>query len=414
MAPSNLPVFNSTLLEYQQLITHHQDSFIHDMPKVEMHIHIEGSMTPELRWELAARYGDKIPNPKTKKPCRDLDELRELYKILQDHEHGGVDGGMVRFFELYYAGFTVLKEEEDFYRLAMNYYERASKMNVRYCEPFFDPQGHTTRGVTFETMMAGFLRAQTEAEIRLNVSTSPSSLPLLQEGFSSKYETNHTTFQVKSRWVMCMLRDMSPESAMQHCVDALPYRDLIAGVGLDSLEENRPPMLFDEMFRFARQNGWKITCHCDVGDKDTLRHIDQAVHHVGGGTVAGVDRIDHGLNAVEDASLLAAITARDLGMTICPWGYLCYSGSGDVLPMVRRLFDEGIKIAIGSDDPAYMENVWLSNSLYLLRSRCEFTDMELLALQRNAVTICWAPEAVKAEILAELSAFEEGNFSVAK
>lgn len=164
------------LLEYQKLMRHHQDSFIHDMPKVEMHVHIEGTMTPELRWELAARHGETILNPKTDRPCQDLAELQGLYKLLQDLHKSGVDGGMAQFFELYYAGFTVLKDEQDFYRLAMNYYKRAADMNVRYCEPFFDPQGHTTRGIPFVVMMAGLRRAQIEAETKLNVSRSQNYL----------------------------------------------------------------------------------------------------------------------------------------------------------------------------------------------------------------------------------------------
>lgn len=201
-----------------------------------------------------------------------------------------------------------------------------------------------------------------------------------------------------------MLRDMSPESAISHCVDALPYTDMIAGVGLDSLEVDRPPMLFAEMFTFARKNGWKITCHCDVGDKDTLRNIHQVIYQIGG---TGSDRIDHGLNAVENPDLLTAIKQRGLGMTICPWGYLCYSGVGDIFPMVRQLFDAGIDIAIGSDDPSYMEDIWLSHSLYMLRVKCDFTNRELLNLQRNAVRMCWALPAVKDEILAELTEFEK-------
>lgn len=208
--------------------------------------------------------------------------------------------------------------------------------------------------------------------------------------------------QVQSQWVMCFLRDMSPESALDHYLAALPYRDMIIGVGLDSLETDHPPLLFGEVFSRARVDGFRITCHCDVGDKDTLRKIDQVIHHLGG---TGADRVDHGLNAVDESMLLEALKEKGLGLTICPWGYLCYSGEENVLDRVRRLHSAGVKIAIGSDDPAYMEDVWLSHSLYLLRVACGFTNNDFVKLQRNAIEVCWAPEDTKMAIMNELALF---------
>lgn len=206
--------------------------------------------------------------------------------------------------------------------------------------------------------------------------------------------------QVQSQWAMCFLRDMSPESALDHYLAALPYRDMIIGVGLDSLETDNPPLLFEEVFSRARVDGFRITCHCDVGDKDTLRNIDKAIHHLGG---TGADRVDHGLNAVDEPMLLQAL--KEKGLTICPWGYLCYSGEENVLDRVRRLHSAGVKIAIGSDDPAYMEDVWLSHSLYLLRVACGFTNDDFVKLQRNAIEVCWAPEDTKMAIMNELALF---------
>ncbi|GLA09372.1 hypothetical protein AnigIFM60653_011452 [Aspergillus niger] len=366
---------NETLRDYRSAIHQHNDKFIKNIPKVEMHVHIEGTMTPELRWELAQRRGESVLNINTQQPCESLSELKGTYELLNDLEEGGVDGGMRRFFELYYGGFSVLQDEEDFYRLAMNYFRKAASMNVRYCEPFFDPQGHTRRGVSFETMMNGFKRAQSEASQSLGV---------------------------HSQWIMCMLRDMSPESAMEHYLQALPYRDMIVGIGLDSLEVDRPPLLFEDVFLRARRDGFRITCHCDVGDKDTLRNIGQVVDQLGG---SGADRIDHGLHAADDSSLLQRVKEKDLGMTICPWGYLCYSGEAQIIDRVRTLYNAGIKIAIGSDDPSYMEDIWLNNSLYLLRLLGNFTDAEFFQLQRNAIDICWAPADIKTAILKELEGF---------
>jgi adenosine deaminase len=140
------------------------------MPKIEMHVYIEGTMTPELRWKLAQKHGQPIVNVNTRETCNTLSELKSTYQLQNDLEAGGVDGGMGRFFELYYGGFSMLQDEDDFYHLAMNYFHKAASMNVRYCESFFDPQGHTRRGVTFETMIKGFQRAQAEAAQTLGVS----------------------------------------------------------------------------------------------------------------------------------------------------------------------------------------------------------------------------------------------------
>ncbi|KAF7592532.1 hypothetical protein BBP40_012756 [Aspergillus hancockii] len=375
MSSPNPVLSNETLREYRNAIRNNGDDFIRKMPKVEMHVHIEGTMTPELRWSLAQRHGEPIPNPKTGEPCHDLSELKGLYELLHDLDKGGVEGGMLRFFDLYYGGFEVLRDEEDFYSLAIGYFQRAGEMKIRYCEPFFDPQGHTRRGVSFKAMMDGFRRAQVDAAEKLNV---------------------------QSQWIMCFLRDMSPESAVSHYIDALPYRDMIIGIGLDSLETDRPPLLFENVFSRARADGFKITCHCDVGAKDSLRHIAQVIDELGG---TGADRIDHGLHAADDPSLLAKLKEKDLGMTICPWGYLCYSGEGKILERIRILHGAGIKITIGSDDPAYMEDIWLDHSLYMLRKLCDFTDNDFLTLQRNAVDICWASGGVKSQILAELEVF---------
>lgn len=195
---------------------------------------------------------------------------------------------------------------------------------------------------------------------------------------------------------------MSSESALDHYLAALPYREMIIGIGLDSLETDRPPLLLGEVFSRARKDGFKITCHCDAGDEDTLRNIYQVIHHLGG---TGADRVDHGLDAVFEPTLLEALNEKDMGMTIFPWGYLCYSGQENVLDRVDRLHSTGVKIGIGNDDPAYMEDVWLSHSLYLLRVACGFTNDNFVKLQRNAIEICWAPKDTKTAIMNESELF---------
>lgn len=186
---------------------------------------------------------------------------------------------------------------------------------------------------------------------------------------------------------------------MEHYRAALPYRDIIIGIGLDSNEEDRPPILFEELFSQARKDGFKLTMHCDVDSKNTHEHIRQATCVVAG---SGLDRIDHGLNAADDQDLIKSIMKRDLGMTICPWSYLRHTTYTELGPKIRALYDAGIKISINSDDPAYMEDCWVLHNLLLVKHLCGFTDRDLVTLARNAVNISWAEPVVKQSILREI------------
>lgn len=174
---------------------------------------------------------------------------------------------------------------------------------------------------------------------------------------------------------------------------------MIAGIGLDSCEEDRPPLLFDELFTLARRDGFKLTMHCDVDQKDTPEHIRQVASVIAG---EGTDRIDHGLNAADEPALLNLILKRDLGMTICPWSYLRHTTYAELGPRIKTLFDAGIKISINSDDPAYMEDCWILHNMLVAKHLCGFTDEDVVVLARNAINISWATQSVKEEILQEI------------
>ncbi len=198
---------------------------------------------------------------------------------------------------------------------------------------------------------------------------------------------------------MCFLRDLPPESAMQHYLAALPYRGMIVGIGLDSNEVDRPPVLFEEVFARARADGFRITAHCDVGKSYPLEHIHQTATAIGG---TGADRIDHGLNAASSPETVEMIREKGIGMTVCPWSYIRHQPLDEVFKRIRTLFDAGIKMAIASDDPAFMEDTWISENLRVVRKYCKFTDEEMVKLARDAVEMSWAPEGVKKEILDEI------------
>jgi adenosine deaminase len=198
---------------------------------------------------------------------------------------------------------------------------------------------------------------------------------------------------------MCFLRDESPESAMEHYDAALKYRDMIVGVGLDSNEVDRAPSLFDEIFVRARNDGFRLTAHCDVGKSYPLEHIHQVVSSIAG---TGADRIDHGLNAAGDSELMNLIKEKELGMTICPWSYIRHQPMDEVFQRIRALFDAGIRITIASDDPAFMEDTWVLENLLVVKKYCGFTSSEMQRLAENAIKICWASEEAKKHMLQEL------------
>ncbi|KAF1919977.1 hypothetical protein BDU57DRAFT_157142 [Ampelomyces quisqualis] len=356
------------------------DPYVSAIPKIELHIHIEGIISADLKWKFSQRNAQPITNPRTNQPFSSLEELRDSHDTLKPRAGNRMDNSeeTLSFFEAYYGGFEALKTTRDYYDLAMEYYERAAGMNVRYAEIFFDPQGHTRVGTSWETMMEGFRAAQGKAERELDV---------------------------KSAWIMCFLRDESLESATQHYNAALKYRDMIIGIGLDSNEVGRPPSLFDGVFARARNDGFRLTAHCDVGKHYPLDHIHQVALGIAG---IGADRIDHGLNAAGDASLTTLIKSKELGMTICPWSYIRHQPLDEVFGRIRALFDAGIMISIGSDDPAFMEDTWVLENLLVVKKYCGFTNVEVQKLAENAINMCWASGGAKERMMRELYDVDPG------
>lgn len=210
--------------------------------------------------------------------------------------------------------------------------------------------------------------------------------------------------QVKSAWIICFLRDEPVQSALDHYLAALDYRDMIVGVGLDSNEAERPPMLFEEIFDRARKDGFRLTAHCDVGKAYPVENVRQVVCSIG---KTGADRIDHGLNVVESADLMESIRSREMCMTICPWSYIRHQPMDEVFQRIRTLFDAGIPITIASDDPTFMEDTWIHENLLVVKRFCKFTDVDMIRLAENAIRCCWAPESVREEMTAELKAVRE-------
>lgn len=186
---------------------------------------------------------------------------------------------------------------------------------------------------------------------------------------------------------------------MEHYLAALEYRDMIVGFGLDSNEYNRPPSLFDEVFSKARQDGFKITAHCDVGVKDTHRHIRQVACTLGG---TGASRIDHGLNVADKPELVDLVLQKDVPLTICPWAYLRRETYDSIAQRIRLLMDAGVRINISSDSGAYTDMTWIIHNMLLTRKMCRLTDAEVVKIAQDSVDMCWAGPEVKTAIMSEI------------
>ena len=328
------------------------DPFIAGLPKAELHVHLEGTLEPQMLFDLAARNGVDLPYSTP-------DEVVAAYDF---HD-------LPSFLTIYYKAMEVLVTEEDFYDLSMAYFSKAAEQNVIYCEPFFDPQAHTARGVSFETVINGIHRAQADAR----------------------------KLGVESNLIMCFLRDFSAESAEEHLTMAKPHLDKLVGVGLDSDEKNNPPVKFEAVFARARSLGLKLTMHCDVNQDNTTQHIRQCLDTI------QVDRIDHGINTLDDDSLVADVAARQMGLTICP-----ISNEFVVQDLteqqIRRFLELGIKATINSDDPAYFRG-YMNENYQALVDRAAYTQDEIATLARNAFEIAWSQPAMKAAHLERLDAY---------
>ena len=328
-------------------------SFIEKMPKCELHVHIEGTLEPELKFALAERNGVTLP-------YKSVEQLKAAY---------GFDD-LPSFLAVYYEGMSVLLKEPDFYDVTYAYLAKAHSQNVVYAEMFFDPQAHTGRGVGIDTVISGIRRAQLDAEKRLGI---------------------------RSQLIMCFLRDWSAEFAMATLLESLPYKQWIVGVGLDSDEKNNPPVKFKTVFQRAREEGYLLTMHCDVDQQDSVAHIWQCLRDI------DVARIDHGVNSLEDARLCEEIKRRSLALTVCPISN-SYVTDGTKAVAIKTMLERGMRVTVNSDDPAYFPG-YMTENLIAVQEEADLSKRELLQLARNAFEAAWLPRAVRDSYLQQLEVY---------
>ncbi|MBS0517581.1 MAG: adenosine deaminase [Proteobacteria bacterium] len=327
--------------------------FIARLPKAELHIHIEGSLEPEMMLALAARNEVRLR-------YGSVEAVRAAYRFtnLQD------------FLDLYYQGMSVLREEQDFYDLAIAYLRRAAAQNVRHAEIFFDPQGHTERGISFETVIDGLWRALKDAERTLGMTTG---------------------------LILCFLRHLDEASAERTLDEALPWRDRIIAVGLDSSEKGNPPSKFQHVFRRARDLGFLTVAH--AGEEGPPDYVRQALD------LLGVRRIDHGNAALREPDLVARLVRDRIPLTVCPLSNVRLCGVPDMAAHpLRKMLQLGLMATVNSDDPAYFGG-YVNENFQQAHDALGLTREEIVTLARNSFQAAFCDDAVKQRHLAALDAF---------
>jgi len=328
-------------------------SFINGLPKVELHLHIEGTLEPEMLFDLAKKNNVDLP-------YKSVEEVRQAYNFtkLQD------------FLDIYYKGMSVLQTEQDFYELTYAYLKKAASDNILHTEIFFDPQGHTERGVEFEVVLNGITHAQDDGYDNLGIS---------------------------SKLIMCFLRHLSEEDASKTLEMSLPHKDKIIGVGLDSSEIGHPPSKFERVFSRAREEGFLILAH--AGEEGPPEYVWEALN------LLKIDRLDHGNRALEDEALTQKLIETKMALTICPLSNLKLCVVNDLREHpLKIMLNKGLKATINSDDPSYFGGYMNDNFISITKAlNLEKTD--LVTLVRNSIDASFLEDHQRSSLMKKLDQY---------
>ena len=328
------------------------EDFIRRLPKAELHLHIEGSFEPELMFGIARRNDVTLA-------YATIEELKAAYDFADLQE----------FLDLYYAGMSVLLTERDFYDLTAAYLKRAVADGVVHTEIFFDPQGHTERGVAFDTVLDGIWRALRDAEAEHGIT---------------------------SRLIMCFLRHLPEEDAFPVLEAAMDHRDRIVGVGLDSSELGHPPQKYERVFAAAREAGFKLVAH--AGEEGPPEYVRDTLD------LLKVDRVDHGNAAMQDSDLVARLAGEKTPLTVCPLSNYRLQGVTDMSRHpLKAMLDAGVVATVNSDDPAYFGGYVLDNYT-AVRDALNLSRDEIVTLAKNSITASFLDGHAKAKWLGEIDA----------
>ncbi len=326
--------------------------FIQALPKAELHVHIEGTFEPELMFAIAQRNHIDIP-------YQTVEDVRQAYNF----------HNLQSFLDIYYAGARVLVHEQDFYDLAWAYFEKCAEDYVVHTEMFFDPQTHTERGVAFATVINGLQRACDDAQTKLGIS---------------------------SHLIMCFLRHLSEEAAFETLAQALPYKDQIIAVGLDSSEVGHPPAKFERVFAQAREAGFLIVAH--AGEEGPAEYVWEALD------LLKVNRVDHGVRSEEDPVLMQRLIAEKMPLTVCPLSNLKLCVVNDMAEHnIRRLLQQGVHVTVNSDDPSYFGG-YMNANFVAITEALNLSIAELKKLAQNSFEASFISDAEKQKWIEKIQA----------
>ncbi|ENU08522.1 adenosine deaminase [Acinetobacter calcoaceticus] len=327
-----------------------QVELIRALPKAELHVHIEGTFEPELMFAIAQRNQIQIP-------YKSVEEVKQAYNF----------HNLQSFLDIYYAGANVLVHEQDFYDLAWAYFEKCAEDRVVHTEMFFDPQTHTDRGVAFSTVINGLKRACTDAKAK---------------------------FGISSQLIMCFLRHLSEEAAFETLEQALPFKQDIIAVGLDSSEVGHPPAKFERVFAKAREEGFLIVAH--AGEEGPPEYVWEALD------LLKVNRIDHGVRSEEDVQLMARLINEKMPLTVCPLSNLKLCVVNDMKDHnIRRLLQKDVHVTVNSDDPSYFGG-YMNDNFFAIQQALDLTNDELKKLAINSFEASFISDEEKQKWIAEI------------
>ena len=308
------------------------EDFIRGIPKAELHLHIEGTLEPELMFKIAKRNNIQIK-------YKSVEELRSAYNF----------NNLQEFLNIYYDGANVLRYEQDFYDMTWAYFEKAHHENVVHTEIFFDPQTHTNRGIEFQTVITGIHNAIDNAKKK---------------------------FGISCKLIMCFLRDLDAQSAMKVLELALPYKDWITGVGLDSAEVGNPPSKFKEVFELAKAKGFITVAH--AGEEGPVEYVWEAINYL------NVSRIDHGNNSLNDESLVAELSKMKTPLTVCPLSNLKLKVVEDMKSHpLKKMMQKGLMVTVNSDDPAYFGG-YINDNYSAVTRALDLSNEDIYQIARNS------------------------------
>ena len=324
--------------------------FIQLLPKAELHLHIEGSLEPEMMFSFAKKNNIQIP-------YKNIEDVKKAYNF----------SNLQTFLDIYYAGANVLITKEDFYDLTWAYILKCVENNIIHTEIFFDPQTHTQRGISFKTVITGIKKALDDAKEK---------------------------YGITSAIIMCFLRHLSQEEAFKTLEEALEFKDYIIGIGLDSSEIGNPPSKFEDVFKKAKQQGYKLVAH--AGEEADVSYIFEALD------LLDIQRIDHGVQSINSSKLMKRLKEEQIPLTVCPNSnielkvFKTYKEHN-----IKKLLDYGLNVTINSDDPAYFKG-YLNQNFINLYENLDLSQEDIIKLVKNSFNSSFISDELKEDYLKEI------------